>query len=200
MLRGVKLGIGEAALLLLLLGLAFAQIRHQSWLAIVAAMILTPHLAGTSRREAPTPFRSAPERWLWIAGAVAVAFATFATRAAIPLKPQESGTTPLRLIASIPPDLRTRPVLNEYGFGGPFILAGIRPFIDGRADMYGDRFLQNYVDISGGDMDKFAAAVARYDIRWTAFPPTKPLVKALDQSPEWRRIYSDDVGVIHVRR
>ena len=29
-------------------------------------------------------------------------------------------------------------MLNGYSMGGPLILSGIRPYIDGRGDMYGD--------------------------------------------------------------
>ena len=39
-------------------------------------------------------------------------------------------------------------MLNYYSFGGPLILSGIRPYIDGRGDMYGDRFVLGYGDSS----------------------------------------------------
>jgi hypothetical protein len=38
-------------------------------------------------------------------------------------------------------------VLNTYGFGGYLIFSGVRPFIDGRSDMYGDAFFMRYADI-----------------------------------------------------
>ena len=96
--------------------------------------------------------------------------------------------------------MRTQAVFNGYNFGGPLILAGIKPYIDGRADMYGDAFVLEWWDIVSGDMPKFDRAVRKYDIRWTLLSPKEPLVKQLDASPQWRRYYSDKVGVIHVRR
>ena len=96
--------------------------------------------------------------------------------------------------------MRRERVFNGYSFGGPLILEGIKPYIDGRADMYGDAFFLNWWDIAQGDMPKFEDAVRKYDIRWTLLSPSEPLVKELDASPRWRRFYSDKVGVIHVRR
>ena len=117
----------------------------------------------------------------------------------IPFEPAYSRTTPHKLIAHVPAELRTKPVFNDYSFGGPLILAGIKPYIDGRADMYGDTFVLDWRDMAQGDMSKFAGAVRRYDIRWTVLHPNQALVKQLDASPHWRRIYADEVGVIHIR-
>jgi hypothetical protein len=103
-------------------------------------------------------------------------------------------------LAAVPADLRGKPVMNGYSFGGPLILAGMRPYIDGRSEMYGDAFFLDYMQISDGDMARFSRAVDRYGIRWTMLPnDDASLIKQLDSSPEWRRLYSDKVGVIHVR-
>ncbi|HUE80060.1 MAG TPA: hypothetical protein VMN38_10570 [Sphingomicrobium sp.] len=200
-LRGVKLRVGETALLLLMLMLAFMQIRHQSWLAIVAVMVLTPYLAGTARGSAPPAFATQRERRTWLGGALAIAIALFVARLLLPLQPEESAGTPRGLIAAIPAELRSQPVLNEYSFGGPLILAGVRPYIDGRADMYGDEFFRDYSKIVNvGDFARFERAARRYGIRWTMLPHHVPLAKAVEASPDWRRIYSDKIGIIHVRR
>lgn len=199
-LKGVRLTVGEAVLLLMLLVMAFMQVRHQSWLAIVGVLVLTPHLAGFHRRHAPPVFASKWDRRTWLGAAAAIAVALLAGRLLLPLRPVENTGTPRGLIAAIPAELRSKPVLNEYSFGGPLILAGVRPYIDGRADMYGDEFLSNYVEIvHEGDIARFERAVGKHGIRWTMLRPRNPLTKALDASPEWRRIYSDDIGVIHVR-
>ena len=75
----------------------------------------------------------------------------------------------------------------------------VRQRIDGRADMYGDTFVLDWWDMVNGDMPKFEAAARKYQIRWTLLNPSEPLVKQLDASPRWRRIYADKIGVIHVR-
>jgi hypothetical protein len=91
-------------------------------------------------------------------------------------------------------------VFNEYTFGGPLILAGIKPYIDGRSELYGDDFMNDYVKITDGDAARFDHAVKRYDIRWTILPPENDLVAVIDRSGQWRRIYADKVGVIYVRK
>jgi hypothetical protein len=197
MVRGVKLKVGETLLLLFLLGWTFSQVRHQTWLAVVAALILAPRFAAMT--EDVKLFHDARSRQLWLGGALAVSISLLLLRLWIPLEPAYSRTTPKKLIAHVPAELRTKPVFNAYGFGGPLILAGIKPYIDGRADMYGDTFVLDFVDMTDGDTVKFEAAVRKYDIQWTMLQPNQGLVKRLDASPHWRRIYADEIGVIHLR-
>jgi hypothetical protein len=83
--------------------------------------------------------------------------------------------------------------------GGPLILSGIRPYIDGRGDMYGDALVLDYARISGGDAAAFAEAVKRWNIRWAILPNrSERLIGLLDRSG-WVRICKDTAGVIYVR-
>ena len=92
-------------------------------------------------------------------------------------------------------------MFNGYTFGGPLIQSGIRPYIDGRSEMYGDAFVRDYVAIADGDFARFNRAVERYGIRWTILGNgNRELIAKLDGSGQWRRVYADRVGVIHVRR
>lgn len=197
-LRGAKLRLGEAILLLFLLGWALSQIRHQSWLAIVATMVLAPHLAGL-RAVVPLIPETGVRRFC-VGGALAAVAVLALLRLWVPFEPKHSQTTPQQLLAHVPAEMRGQHVFNGYSFGGPLILDGIKPYIDGRADMYGDAFVLEWFDMVSGDMPKFERAVRKYDIRWTLLGPGEPLVKQLDASPQWRRFYSDRVGVIHIRR
>ena len=191
--------LGELLLLLLLLSMAFLQLRHQSWLAIVAPLILAPRLALGGREQTALLFSSVTSRrvWLWTAAVGSTLIVAF--RLALPLVPPENVANPRDFLASVPAALKSEPVFNEYSFGGPLILAGIKPYIDGRSDMYGDTFMTNYVEIADGDLALFDNVVHKYGITWTMLPPKMRLTKALDASPEWRRVYADKVGVIHVR-
>jgi len=163
-------------------------------------MIVTPKLAHPAREQAAPLFASTTAARKWAAATAVAAVVILGARVMIPLTPRETLSNPRGLIAHVPADLRSQPVFNEYAIGGPLILAGIRPFIDGRADMYGDAFFSDYLEISGGDMPRFNRAVRKYGIRWTILQPDNRLVPLLDASPEWTRLYSDSVGVIHVRR
>ena len=192
--------IGELLLLVVTLGLAFNHIRHQSVFIILAVLIVTPKLAGGARQSAPPLFSSATERTALVALALALAVSIAGIRAAFPLHPRETFANPRGLIANIPPELRSQPLLNEYSLGGPLILDGVRPFIDGRADMYGDEFVKDYVQLPEGDWALFNRLAKRYRFRWTMLQNSNKLIPKLDASPDWRRVYSDEVGVIHVRR
>lgn len=189
--------ISPARLMLLgfLLAMALLQVRHQSWFVIAAALIVPRALASRSADMARAKRAPVPPRI-----AVPAALSCAALVLLLPIGPNEGPSYPIRLIAAIPASLRNQPVFNQYSFGGPLILAGIRPYIDGRADMYGDAFFADYDRIERGDMDRFARAVDRYGIRWTMVQQSnRRFVKALDASPQWRRVAWDKVGVIHVR-
>ena len=175
-----------------LLILALYQVRHQALLAIVAAMILPTALATSSAHRV----QSKSTAWFT---AVAIAL-TVALRAVIPLAPPENEANPWRLIAAVPRELRSQPVLNGYAMGGPLILSGIAPYIDGRSDMYGDQLVLDYKHITDGDAAALDGAIRRWNIRWAILPRRyKKLVALLDQSPGWRRIKEDDAGLIYVR-
>jgi hypothetical protein len=175
-----------------LLVLALLQVRHQAVLAIVSAMLLP---RGFARRtaEAGATRSAVPLTAAAIAALVAV-------RAVMPISPVENEANPWKLIAAVPPQLRSQPVLNGYSMGGPLILSGIRPYVDGRGDMYGDELVVGYKRITDGDPHELAEAVQRWNIRWAILPfRYKKLIALLDHSPEWRLIRKDQVGAIYVR-
>jgi hypothetical protein len=175
-----------------LLGLALLQQRHQAIAAIVAAMILPQGFAKPGSRKSaldPTLGRVAAA-----GAALLVAF-----RAAVPLTPPDNGANPWKLITAVPPELRSRPVLNGYSMGGPLILSRIRPYIDGRGDMYGDALVLGFSRIAHGDSTEFDRAVQQWNIRWAILPnDATSLIALLDRSG-WKRIAHDKVGVIYVR-
>jgi hypothetical protein len=180
-------------LLVGLLGLALLQARQQAMLAIVAAMLLPPGFA----KKPPTAVASDSSLSWVVVGAAAI---LVALRAIMPLTPPDNDANPWKLIAAVPPELRSEPVLNGYSMGGPLILSGIRPYVDGRGDMYGDQLVLGFSRISHGDAQAFADAIARWNIRWAIVPnSSRPLIALLDRQPGWRRIRSDKVGAIYVR-
>lgn len=195
--RGLKLPPIRALLLILLVYLAFEHVRHQAVLAIVGGLILAGPI-GRALQIRPFPDPQILDRRL-IATVVAIVLVGSAVRLAIPMEQPQSGTNPSAAISAIPIDLRSQPVINAYSFGGPLILRGIRPYIDGRADMYGDDYMKDYERIMEGDMVAVDAAVARWGITWTILSPGTALVQSLDRQPGWRRVYADQWAVVHVR-
>ncbi|WP_309603354.1 hypothetical protein [Sphingomonas sp.] len=195
--RGVKLRLVIAGLLALLLLMAFHQMRHQAVLAIVAAMLL-PKALGRAERGA---LFDHAHRWRIAVGAGAAIAALLLFRATLPLEPTENGAYPRSAIAALPADLRAAPGLNDYSFGGPLIQAGIKPYIDGRSDMYGDAFFADYQRILDGDRGAFDRAATHHGLRYTMLAPRyAALIARLDSDPAWQRIYADQIAIIHRRR
>jgi hypothetical protein len=179
-------------LLAAMLGLALLQVRHQAMLAIVGAMILPQ---GFSRTAQPAAAVDLMSQRIALAGAALLV----AVRLIMPLEPPDNEANPWKLIAMVPPELRSQPVLNGYTMGGPLILSGIRPYIDGRGDMYGDEHVVGYSRIAHGDAALFADAVRRWNIRWTILPNDSKLIGLIQRSPDWRLVARDKVGVIYAR-
>jgi hypothetical protein len=75
----------------------------------------------------------------------------------------------------------------------------VRPFIDARAELYGDAMLSLYDKIQAGDPAAIEGALERYDIAWAIFPPDAKIVAILDRRPGWRRLYADATAVVQAR-
>jgi len=82
--------------------------------------------------------------------------------------------------------------------GGYLIFSGIEPFIDGRY-LYGDAFIKRYVEAIRLESDQLLRLLGEYGITWTLMAPQRPAVVLLDHLPGWRRLYADDIAVVHVR-
>jgi hypothetical protein len=195
LVRGVKVPPVRVLLLGVLLYLAFIHIRHHQVMAIVGGLALAEPLGRSFLRRDT----AAPAPWLGKALATLL-IVTIVARLSLPGERPLVQDNPAMAIAWVPEELRDQPVMNEYSFGGSLIFAGIKPFVDGRADMYGDRFMQSFSQITYGDMEEFDRAVQRWNISWTIFIPKTAIVAKLDADPRWQRAYADRWAVIHVRR
>jgi hypothetical protein len=130
---------------------------------------------------------------------VAAALAICGARLVAPVNRVDGRAAPISALKAVPPQLELKPVLNEYGFGGYLIWSHVRPFIDGRADMYGGAMLGLYRKLNGGDRAAVEDTLKRYDVAWTIFAPDSRVVAILDREPGWRRLYADATAVVHVR-
>ena len=198
--RGVRVPALRLALLIFLLHMALAHLRHGMVLAVVGALVLAEPLAAAypPAAGAVAPLPPGRRRGL-LAVAAAMILAVAVLRLAVAVPPLDSRNTPATAMAHVPAELRSRPVFNEYGFGGLLIFEGVRPFIDGRADMYGDAHVRRYLQIAWGDRAAFDQAVRQYGIAWTILSPSGTLLRALQKDAGWRQIYADRYAVVLVR-
>jgi hypothetical protein len=89
-------------------------------------------------------------------------------------------------------------LLNDYGWGGFLIWCGEKVFIDGRADVYGDDFLNQYSQLYRGQVAA-EGILSRYDIGRVLIKPDSPLAIFLQGSSDWRKLYQDGQAVVFVR-
>jgi hypothetical protein len=88
---------------------------------------------------------------------------------------------------------------NSYGFGGYLISSGREVFIDGRGDIY-ERggILSDYTllsELKPGSL----SILDRYGIQSCLVKPKESLTAALLISPNWKRVYEDNMSVLFVR-
>ena len=95
------------------------------------------------------------------------------------------------------------PMLNQYGLGGYLIwhLWPERPvYIDGRADLYGDAFIEEYATMVAGEPGWRRLFDAK-GFSYRVLKETFALVQLLDMHPDYARGFeSEDGFVIHLRR
>jgi hypothetical protein len=95
---------------------------------------------------------------------------------------------------------RVTRIFNDYQFGGFLIANDIPTFIDGRAELYGENFMMNYLRaVDGRSLDQVAGLLDEFQIDATLLAPDKSATQLLDHMPGWTRLYADDVAVAHVR-
>jgi len=204
---GWRLPPTRLLMLLLLLHMALQHRRHGELIGLVAPLLLAPALAPQLRalpagRSAGPVDRSLAElakpaslRGVALAGAV-LAGVSAAVLHGSAVRPDVA--MPKAALAAVEAAHVTGPVLNDYGFGGYLIYEGIPPFIDGRAELYGDEFIKRYVAMLL-DSDELPKLLDQNGISWTLIAPERPAALLLDHLPGWRRLYDDDVAVVHVR-
>jgi hypothetical protein len=206
--RGIRVPFFRVILLLGLLHMALQHIRQEAVLAALAPLLLAEPFGHAVRPDRVGTRIDPLYGWRpsWRVPSIPVAallmllvLGVAGGRLAKPLVRHDNGNVPVSAFAHVPPPLMTQHVFNEYAFGGYLIFKGVKPYIDGRADMYGDAFVQQYLAIAGGvepDVDK---AFKRWNITWVIVSPRDGLVSLLDRKPGWRRLYSDPFAVLFAR-
>jgi hypothetical protein len=125
------------------------------------------------------------------AGFVATGFARYEP------DPQRSPAAAVQALKKIAPTH----LLNEYDFGGYLIASGMAPFIDGRTELYGSAFVvRHHRAVTLRNLPDFVRLLDEYKIDATLLNPQMPAAALLDRLPGWKRAYTDDLAVIHVRK
>jgi len=199
-----RVGLPPVRILVLLglLHMGMSAERNGELLGLLAPLFLARPIA----RQYPAiaaakPAVGAGPRPFALAGIAGLALAiamTAATVAGVRFAPNPR-VTPDGAVAALRQAGASR-VLNDYDFGGYLVYAGVPPFIDGRTELYGSDFvLRNYRAVTLADLPDFLRLLDEYRIDATLLSPRTPAVAFLDRLPGWKRVYSDDVAVVHQR-
>jgi hypothetical protein len=193
-----RLGLFRLALLLGLVHFALAHSRNADLLALIGPMILAAPVALALGSSGAAGAAKPPRRHIDAAGAAIVIAATVLLYFN-PTEPQDGPSTPRAAVAAAIKAGITGPVFNAYDFGGYLIFTGIHPFVDGRIDLYGDRFMAEYMDAVAARDDALPRLLARHRIAWALLAPDMPAAHALDHLPGWQRVYADRDAVVYRR-
>jgi hypothetical protein len=198
--RGITLPPMRIVLLLGLLHMALAQGRAAEILALLAPIILAAPLARQIGGAAPHSNAAFASRGLLFAGlAATLVTATVAWCSVHRFEPHTRGS-PVAAVTELKKLNLTR-VFNDYDFGGYLIANGVAPFIDGRTELYGEKFFVDHNAASGlMKPENLFRLLEQYKIEATLMRTQSAATKLLDHIDGWQKIYSDDIATIHLRR
>lgn len=207
--RGSGPDLTEIALPVFFIVAGFVSVRHIP----LAALALIPFGAVATREGA---YASLYARWLnsgrqlgageYLLNWAILAGVSIALLAAYPMKQARAveardAMIPVKAAEFIRTTGITGRMFNEYRFGGYLIYQFYprqRVFIDGRADLFGDQFLKEYLDINNGaaDWDKL---FDKHEIDYVVTPREAPLRQLLLTRGDFRCVYEDDENSVLVK-
>ncbi len=200
--------------LLLLLATTWAALhsaRHIPIFAVVSAPILA-NLVYAWTKENWNRFDSAGKQLLPFSGgqllngillATFLLFGGFRVNQVIKAQAEvERRSFPLSAISFLRENSLPGPIFNSYNWGGYLIwqlYPGYRVYIDGRADLYGDSFLDQFASTYQISSSSWRLDMDARGIQTVLVPPEAPIASALRSSPDWKEVYEDPQAVILLR-
>ncbi len=89
-------------------------------------------------------------------------------------------------------------MFNYFPWGGYLLyrgFPGLRVFIDGQTDFYGEVLTRQYEQVLD-TADGWEEVLEEYDVTWVILPPDELLVQVLQTGLNWQMMYRDDTAVI----
>jgi hypothetical protein len=199
--RGIKLPPLRIVLLLGLLHMALSQGRASEILALLAPMVLAAPLAAQiGGNEVSNSRAAAPARGVLFAFVAVLLMAGTLAYASVHRFEPHPHSAPVAAVAELK-KLNVERVFNDYDFGGYLIASGVAPFIDGRTELYGEKFFVDHNAASGlMEPENLFRLLAQYKIEATLMRTQSAATKLLDHIDGWQKVYADDIATIHVRK
>ena len=195
---GVKLTPPRIALVLGLLHMALSHVRNVEIFALLLPIVVLAPVASQLALRPAWPARPAVPAGVMAAMIVLLGGWSWLLAANTSFVPPES-QSPAAAVDALKAHHPKR-VLNDLPFGGYLIWRQIPVFVDGRAELYGEAFdVAFYRAMQLKDVNGLLAMLKTWDVDAVLLTPHTPAVGLLDHIGGWRRAYSDEHAVLHVR-
>jgi hypothetical protein len=181
--------------------------RHIAIYAMVATPILSNLACAWWGERTPFKLRSkepslTPSRQVFN-GFVLAAFLMFAVlKVGSVLSSQtdaEKRSFPVSAVSFLNANRFPGPMFNNYNWGGYIIWRSYpeyRVYIDGRADLYGDRLMDQFASTYHISNASWRLTVDQWGIQTVILPPDAPMISALRLRPDWKLVYGDSQAII----
>ncbi len=199
--RGIKLPPLRIVLLLGLVHMALAQGRASEILALLGPLVLAAPLARQVGGAEPVHSNAAaPMRGVLFAGIAIVLLAGTLVYASVHRFEPHTRGSPVAAVTALK-RLNLARVFNDYDFGGYLIANGVAPFIDGRTELYGEKFFVDHNAASGlMEPENLFRLLEEYKIEAALMRSQSAATKLLDHVDGWQKVYADDIATIHLRK
>ena len=200
--RGITLPPMRIVILLGLVHMALSQGRAAEILALLSPLVLATPLA---RQIDGAQVEASSSSWKPLGGAMLSALVIVLAAgtlgfASIHRYAPYTGNSPVQAVTELK-KLKLDRVFNDYDFGGYLIASGVAPFIDGRTELYGEKFFVDHNNASGLiEPENLFRLLKEYDIQATLMRTQSAATKLLDHMDGWQKVYSDDIATIHLRK
>lgn len=202
--RGLVLSAPRIFLILFLTWSALTHVRSIEAFAFLVPLVLAKPLGEMVRR--PAPDATGADRWparaVTALGALMIVAASWTSTSLYMAHHRFTFRMTHTPVAAV--DLleqrKVQRIFNAYQFGGYLISRDIPVFVDGRAELYGEKFVMDFFKATEGRKPELLPRLLdEYKIDATLLVADAPGPQILDQLKGWKRIYADDIAVIHVR-
>lgn len=188
--------------------MSFLYGRNIAVFAVAATPVLTYHLDSilTERGLAIRPLRRVRPAMAVINLVIIViaVFGAFVKTVAVVdddiVQPALETIVPVEAVAYLRDNQPTGTMFNSYNWGG-YLIYALREypvFVDGRTDLYGDAFLQRYLQIAIGG-DEWREGLDEYGVNLVLMERDSGLSRRLRDEPGWNEVYTDDTAAVFVR-
>jgi hypothetical protein len=198
--------LADVVVLLPFLYLSFNSVRNISLLAVLAAPVIAELL--TSALPPPRPARSLhPRRSLANGLCVTIIGLGLLGLAFVDVGPDAQARAvtkdfPVGALQYVKTHGLPSRGFDSYNWGGFLIWNwyGTRSvYVDGRPDMYGNAFMDEYIQAYRGG-GSWAGLLDANRLCYVLVEPNTGIARALSTAPGWRLTYGDSVAVLYLRR